>query len=111
MGHDEDGDEVRTLVVDWLMQRPMASSGKPAPDPWTDGIRTDQRASIKRLRQAIMETMASPASTYPFRPTARSSGWSTRKSSESCFIPACQRPGPRRGRSGKSERIVIHQEP
>ena len=68
MGHDEDGDEVRTLVVDWLMQRPMASSGKPAPDPWTDGIRTDQRASIKRLRQAIMETMAESGVDLPIPP-------------------------------------------
>ena len=56
MGHDEDGDEVRTLVVDWLMQRPMASSGKPAVDPWTDGIRRIS-AGIKRLRAAIMESM------------------------------------------------------
>jgi hypothetical protein len=68
MGHDEDGDEVRTLVVDWLMQRPMASSGKPAPDPWTDGIRTDQRAAIKRLRAAIMESMVEKGVDLPIPP-------------------------------------------
>ena len=68
MGHDEDGDEVRTLVVDWLMQRPMASSGKPAVDPWTDGIRTDQRAGIKRLRAAIMESMVEKGVDLPIPP-------------------------------------------
>jgi hypothetical protein len=55
-GLDEDGHLIKSMVVDWTAPGP--ASNKPAPDPWGQSRRQDQRTTVMRLKRILMAAMA-----------------------------------------------------
>jgi hypothetical protein len=55
-GLDEDGNPIKSMVVDWTA--PGSSANKPAPDPWGQSRRQDQRTTVLRLKRILMAAMA-----------------------------------------------------
>jgi hypothetical protein len=53
-GHDEDGNLIKSMVVDWT----VSSSGGSTPNPWEKTRRQDQRTSILRLKRILMAALA-----------------------------------------------------
>jgi hypothetical protein len=55
---DEDGDQVTTMVVDWVPSG-AAGAAPPPPDPWLEGCRQEeQRVGASRLKRVLMTALA-----------------------------------------------------
>jgi hypothetical protein len=64
-GHDEDGNPIKSMVVDWTVP---ASSASPTQDPWETVRREDQRTAVMRLKRALMATLAELGVELPIPP-------------------------------------------
>jgi AAA domain len=65
---DKDGDPITSKIIEWTQQRTPGAKFTEPIDPWLDGVRVDQRAAIRRLKQAIMEVMAEHGVELPIPP-------------------------------------------
>ena len=63
---DEDGESVRTMVVDWT--HVGADSTYTQSDPWAAARRQDQRTAVLRLKRIIMELLADCGVELPIPP-------------------------------------------
>jgi hypothetical protein len=71
---DEDGEPVTTLVVDWTSGPGAAQPAPPPKDPWGQSRQRSQQVVAKRLKRAVMSTLAEHGvdlSIAPNGPTVR----------------------------------------
>ena len=69
---DEDGEPITSRVIDWQpagapdSTRPGAA--RPAPDPWAECRRQDQRTAVLRLKRVLMDILADRGVDLPIPP-------------------------------------------
>jgi len=65
---DEDGELIETMVVNWQSGPPGETGGRPAPDPWAESRRQDQKTAMLRLKRVLMSVLAEQGVELPIAP-------------------------------------------